>query len=262
MADEGAARQPDHSQTVQRRLSKIIDLFKPRRYRLSAKGKDHANPETGDGKAAKSRSAKPVTKKAKEAEKTSRKRNVKRKDHPAADAGKPADKSLEAQNAYPKAVWISHEDGTRAKGFLEDRAAAYLPEQNLLQINRDFSVFADTIDYCGRGFVADETAQTLVRDTVYSWYEQALVESVLGMRALRNSKEWSDRDLEKALSSEGLTAAVMQRYHIIGATRDALRRTLRGLPTHKSSATPATPKKSNCQELDVAANLMPAQVLA
>jgi hypothetical protein len=29
--------------------------------------------------------------------------------------------------------------------------------------------------------------------------------------ALRNSKEWSDRDIEKALSSEALTAAVMQR---------------------------------------------------
>jgi hypothetical protein len=109
---------------------------------------------------------------------------------------------LESQNTYPKTVWISREDGSRAPGFLEDRAAAYLPEQNLLQINRDFSVFADTIAYCSRGFVADESAQKVVRDTVHSWFEQALVESVLGMRALRNSKEWADRDIEKALSSE------------------------------------------------------------
>jgi len=138
VADEGAARQPDHSQTVQRRLSKIIELFKPRRYRLNAKGKDQANAEVGDGKAAKSRSPKPVAKKAEEAEKSSQKHNTKRKDHPAADVGKPADKSLESTNTYPKAIWISREDNTRAKGFLEDRAAAYLPEQNLLQINRDF----------------------------------------------------------------------------------------------------------------------------
>ena len=60
-----------------------------------------------------------------------------------------------------------------------------------------------------------------------SCYEQALVESVLGMRALHNAKEWSDRDIDKALSSEALTAAVMQRYHIITFTQDALRRTRR-----------------------------------
>ena len=54
---------------------------------------------------------------------------------------------------------------------------------------------------------------------------------------LLNSKEWSDRDIEKALSSEALTAAVMQRYHIIGSTRDALRRTLRGLSSTRKPAT-------------------------
>ena len=89
---------------------------------------------------------------------------------------------------------------------------------------RDFSVFADTIEYCGRGLAAEENTQKAVRDNVLSCYEQALVESVLGMRALHNAKDWSDRDIDKALSSEALTAAVMQRYHIITFTRDALRR--------------------------------------
>ncbi|MGA2255426.1 MAG: hypothetical protein ABSG53_12240 [Thermoguttaceae bacterium] len=180
-----------------------------------------------------------------------------------AEAGQPADKSPDAKNSYPTAVWISSDDGTRAKGFLEDRAAAYLPEQNLLQINRDFSVFSDTIAYCSRGFAADESVQKVIRDTVHSWFEQALVESVLGMRALRNGKEWSDRDIEKALAPEALTAAVMQRYHIIGATRDSLRRTLRGLPIAKKAAAPqATPRQTNCQQLDVAVNPPPALVLA
>jgi hypothetical protein len=179
----------------------------------------------------------------------------------AANAGKPADKSA-SDNAYPTAVWISNDDGTRARGFLDDRAA-YLPEQNLLQINRDFSVFADTIAYCSRGLAADESVQKLVRDTVYSWYEQALVESVLGMCALRNSKEWSDRDIEKALSPEALTAAVMQRYHIIASTKDVLRRTLRGLPNaRKQTVAMATPRKPNYQQLDVAANPTPALVVA
>jgi len=83
---------------------------------------------------------------------------------------------------------------------------------------------------------------------VYSWYEQALVESVLGMRAPRNSKEWSDRDIEKALSSEALTAAVVQRYHIIGATRDTLRRTLRAVIQPKMPVgAKATPRRPNYQ---------------
>ena len=105
-------------------------------------------------------------------------------------------------------------------------------------------MFADTIAYCSRGLSSDAGVQKVIRDTVHSWYEQALVESVLGMRALRNGKEWSDRDIEKALSSESLTAAVMQRYHIIAATRESLRRTLRGLPVTKKPATiQATPRQ-------------------
>ncbi|MGA2257910.1 MAG: hypothetical protein ABSG53_24870 [Thermoguttaceae bacterium] len=182
---------------MRRRLSKIMDLFNPRRYWLNAKGKDKVDTKRGDHKAAKSQTAKPAAKEATEVEKAVQKRTMKRKSPKAADAGQPADKSLESQNAYPKTVWISSDDGTRAKGFLEDGAAAYLPEQNLLQINRDFSVFADTIAYCRRGFAADESVQKVIRDTVHSWYEQALVESVLGMRALRNGKEWSDRDIKR-----------------------------------------------------------------
>jgi hypothetical protein len=223
VADEGATRQTDHSLAVQRRLAKIMDLFKPRRYRLKTKGKDLVN-ETQGRQTGKRKAKKPVSKKTK---KVARKRTAKQTRPEVADAGKPAEKLPGPENAYPKTVWISRDDGTRTKGFLEDRAAAYLPDQNLLQINRDFSVFADTIEYCGRDLAADESTQKTVRDTVYSWYEQALVESVLGTCALRNAKEWSDRDIEKALSSEALTAAVMQRYHIIASTRDALRRTRR-----------------------------------
>jgi hypothetical protein len=254
VADEGVARQPDHSLVVHRRLANIMDLFKPRRYRLNAKGKDHAGAGAGGPKAAKSKS-KPAPKNVK---KDAQKAGTKRNNQQPADAGKPADKSLDQENPLPRTVWLSREDSTRAPDFLEDRAAAYLPEQNLLQINRDFSVFADTIAYCGRGFAADESVQKAVRDTVYSWYEQALVESVLGMKALRNAKEWSDRDIEKALSSEALTAAVMQRYHIIGSTRAALRRTLRGMaPARKPTQ---TVPRTNCRELSVGSPtpLMPA----
>jgi hypothetical protein len=255
VADEGAARQPDYSLAVRQRLENIMDLFKPRRYRLNAKGTDQASAGAGSPKTAKSKPAVKKTKKATQKPATTR------TNQQAADAGNPANKSLGQDNPLPRTVWISREDGTRAPGFLEDRAAAYLPEQNLLQINRDFSVFAETIAYCSRGFAADEGTQKVIRDTVHSWYEQALVESVLGMKALRNSKEWSDRDIEKALSCEALTAAVMQRYHIIASTQDTLRRTLRGMIQSRTPAK-AAPSRPNYQQSGVGETSPSALALA
>jgi hypothetical protein len=211
---------------VQRRLGTILELFRPRRYRLNAHGTERAHVQT-ERQAADAASA--------EQKATQNKR--KPKNRKAAAADRPAELSQEPSPAYPTTVWISLEDGTRAPGFLEDRAAAYLPGQNLLQINRDFAVYAETIAYCSRGVTADAAVQMIVQDRVYSWYEQALVESVLGILALRHSKEWSDRDIEKALSPEALTAAVMQRYHIIAATCRSLRRTKR-LPATNNRATP------------------------
>jgi hypothetical protein len=83
------------------------------------------------------------------------------------------------------------------------------------------------------------------------------------MKALRNSKEWSDRDIEKSLSSEALTAAVMQRYHIIASTRETLQRTLRGAMQSKTlaGAKPA-PGRRNYQQLGVGETMPPGLVLA
>jgi hypothetical protein len=53
-----------------------------------------------------------------------------------------------------------------------------------------------------------------VEQVVHTWFEQALVETVLGIQALKDAKEWSVEDIEKALSEEALTTVVMQRYHI------------------------------------------------
>ena len=136
---------------------------------------------------------------------------------------------------YPQTVWLSTEDGTRTDGFLEDRAAAYLPEQHLLQINRDFWVFNDMIDYCCKEVADYQGAKELAANSVRSWYEQALMETVIGIHALTNWKEWSNRDIDNALSPEALTAAVMQRYHVIAAAKDDLQRRLRTLPRTKAA---------------------------
>ena len=118
--------------------------------------------------------------------------------------------------------WLSTEDGTRTDGFLEDRAAVYLPDQHLLQINRDFWVFKDMIDDCCKDLADYPGAKDLAAAMVRPWYEQALVETVIGVRALTNRKEWSNRDVDRALSAEALTAAAMQRYHVAVAAKDDL----------------------------------------
>lgn len=45
------------------------------------------------------------------------------------------------------------------------------------------------------------------------------METVIGVQAMRSSKEWSPENIEQALSEEALTAAVMQRYHVMFAVK-------------------------------------------
>ena len=53
-----------------------------------------------------------------------------------------------------------------------------------------------------------------VKDVVREWFEQTLVEAILGVQQLVGSKEWNSHDLGGALSEESLTAIVMPRYHV------------------------------------------------
>jgi hypothetical protein len=62
----------------------------------------------------------------------------------------------------------------------------------------------------------------MITDCVRAWFEQALVEAVIGIQALRNSKHWSAADISRAASEEALTACVMQRYHIYLAAKREL----------------------------------------
>lgn len=90
-------------------------------------------------------------------------------------------------------------------GFLLDRLGA------------DFRVFADMIQHWAERYAKEhgETAglRDVVKDSVHDWYEQALVETVIGVQALKGSREWSTKQIESALSEEALTSVVMQRYH-------------------------------------------------
>ena len=123
---------------------------------------------------------------------------------------------------FPKVSWVSVVDGSRSDEFIEDRAAKYLADQNHLHVNADFRVFRDMTKRLLQNYGQIAGAESVVEDTVRAWFEQALVEAVIGVQALRNSKHWSAHEVDRALSEEALTACVMQRYHIYLAVKREL----------------------------------------
>ena len=61
-----------------------------------------------------------------------------------------------------------------------------------------------------------------MEQTVKEWFEQQLVEAVLGAQALRRSSEWTTDDLKKLWGEESLTAVVLPRYHVDNSVKRAL----------------------------------------
>jgi Histidine kinase-, DNA gyrase B-, and HSP90-like ATPase len=127
-----------------------------------------------------------------------------------------------AADPFPVVNWVSTENNTRTSDDgMEDKAANFLPDQNTLLINADFRVFRDMIARlskerdAGRG----PALRNVVEEIVHQWFEQALIETVIGVQQLRGSKEWGPDEIDKALSPEALTSAVMQRYHVYIACR-------------------------------------------
>jgi len=128
----------------------------------------------------------------------------------------------DATNLFPDSLWVSTKTKTREPGDLEDRAARYVIETNTLLINADFRVFIDMIDYWNREYGKDADVSQIVTKAVKNWFQQALEETVIGVKTLQKAREWSEADISKALSEESLTAAVMQRYHVYNSVKREL----------------------------------------
>lgn len=207
-----------HKQSIKDRLKQIRDLFRISRYRRSRAGNLNVAENTAGGN--------PDEKDTPESRKGSGKgggRGGRAGDIYAlfsVDVGDPGEEIF--AEADPDVRWVKEEDGTRVPPLLDDRAAKYLAEQNEILINGDFRVFMDMIDRWYQRYSDAPGARNVVEDTVHEWFEQALIETVLGVQALSGSQEWSVEDVAKSLSEEALTAAVMQRYHIDNSIKRVL----------------------------------------
>jgi hypothetical protein len=116
--------------------------------------------------------------------------------------------------ADPRVNWVSVRDNTRTTEFLEDRAAKYLPQANTIQANADFRVFTDMVARWRKFYDHLPAAEPVIEAVVKEWFQQQLVEAVLGALALRKSGNWSEQEVEALWSEDALTSAVLPRYHL------------------------------------------------
>jgi hypothetical protein len=214
-----AATVADHSKSIRERLKQIIELFKISRYRpaiagdvsidssVTTRGGLPARTSGTGGSGSSSSGGEGGT--------TGGVYSIFQK-----EGGSPGKRVH--TDSFPDVQWIRVKDGTREIGMLEDRAARFLEDQNTLLINADFRVFSDMVSKFVKDLGGNDTFREAVEDSVHAWFEQSLVETVIGVQALKNAKEWSLRDVEKALSEESLTAAVMPRYHVHNSVKREL----------------------------------------
>lgn len=198
----------DHKQAIKERLRSVRELLRISRYRLIATGAERVSEDTPGGKP---RDA--------DVDRNGTSRGGGRGGRAggiyalfADEEGEPGDPI--GGDVDPIVHWISVKNGTRTRDLLEDRAAKYLPDQNILQVNADFRVFTDMIDRWTERYSGAPGARDVVEEAVQEWFEQALIETVLGAQGLQGSPEWTLEDIKILWSEEGLTAAVLQRYHV------------------------------------------------
>jgi hypothetical protein len=210
----------DHRDSIRERLKQISELFRLTRYRPTPTGEllvDEETPRRG-GRSLLQEIERRTARTTKSGGKGGRAGDVYAVF--ATESGQPASKVK--ADPFPEVMWVSTKDGTREPGILEDRAGKYLSEQNLLQINADFRVFTDMVDRFCKMYPDLPGARTTIEEVVREWFEQSLVETVMGVQSLEGAREWSNEDILRALSEEALTSAIMPRYHLDFAIKRAL----------------------------------------
>ena len=114
----------------------------------------------------------------------------------------------------PKTQWVTLDDGSRTSNDMQDRAAKFLVDQNLILINADFRVFTDMIDRWKVLYSSVPGCELAVKEVVHEWFEQQLLEAIMSALALRRTGKWSLQELGGLWSEEALTAIVLPRWHI------------------------------------------------
>lgn len=211
----------DNSESIMERLRTYVKLFRLSRYRAQVGGPLRAGERVSGGRPPGEPSVREETV---EREPALRKPGSQTGDLLAAMLAADGDEATvlpPAEPIIPQVVWLSVSEGASIPDLLDDRAALFLPDDNLIQANGDFRVYTDMADYWSDEYDVPHSNEVIV-GVVREWFQQALVETVLGAQARQGERRWSPKDLETVLSPEALTAAVMQRYHVANAVKRTL----------------------------------------
>lgn len=229
-----AADKSDHSSSIKERLRQIEELYKLSRYRPSKTGPLLVAGDTqalGGGKRVGDLKGGTGVSGGAGAETSGKTKSV--YSMFLSPDGVPGQEAK--PDVFPKIDWISVKNNTRNLGDLEDRAARYLRAQNQLLINADFRVFTDMVKRWEKQLAHIPNVRSVIEEVVKEWFEQSLVEVVLSSNALRDAQYWSFDDIDKLLSEEALTAAVLPRYHIEYSIKRSLGAKLGGFGKTKSA---------------------------
>jgi hypothetical protein len=247
MADEQArleAEDPDRAKRIRERLRDVMQLLRPRRFRVQAQGQEKAKGEvTGTAPGVGPMiEPPPHTKDPKPRTDTGRGRGIgallSDLDE---EAGQPAAETTVTLELQWK--WVSEveaDDYAIVNGNtngLHDRAAALAGTDgrtaNILLLNRDFrgyqAILAAVNDWANAEGDDDKAAK--IKAAAEEWVAQKMIEAVQGLRQLENGKTWITEHYDEAMSPVALTAAFMaDRYHTLyevkrmaGALRQARR---------------------------------------
>jgi hypothetical protein len=215
LQDEISARtnEKDHRKAILERLKYIHDLLRFSRFQATKNG----SVPLGDGNSVRgnreaSRQEKPETPDPdrKPAQKRGRRADVFAL---FAEAGPSSGEAI-AGMQEPETIWISEQAGSRTPPDLDDRAAKFLIERNLIMINADFRVFCDMVERWRKAYAHLPGTQGVIKEVVHEWFEQELIETVMGALALHKAGGMNWNELSELWSETSLTAAVLARYHI------------------------------------------------
>jgi hypothetical protein len=204
------AGERDHKKAILERLRQIKDLLRFSRFRPAKDGSVRVDPDIG------SQGGEPAAQMlTREGHKEPGHKGGRAGDIYAlfAEAGAVGAEPVDSFNE-PKTEWVSVENKRRIPPDLDDRAAKFLLQQNLLMINADFRVFTDMVERWSATYAHVPGAEGTVKEVVHEWFEQQLIETVMSAQALKNTGKWSLQELESIWSEAALTAAVLPRWHI------------------------------------------------
>jgi hypothetical protein len=127
----------------------------------------------------------------------------------------------------PVIQWVNRDSVAKGVDFFQGKAAHYEEGANTLLVNKDFPLWKVMTDRWTVRYPAAPGVASKVREAVKYAYEAALVLRVVHIRKLRGKPDWNATSIDKALSNESLTLAVLGYREADSVVANRLKGTLR-----------------------------------